>query len=261
MRDELEKLQGTWNIVTLEMDGSKMDADAFTGSKIIVKGARFTTVAMGATYEGRLKLDLTKTPKTIDLLFTEGPEKGNTSLAIYELNRDTWRMCLTLRGDQRPSKFATAPGSGLALETLRREKAWAKPSAEPGVSAAPPGEPIPELEGEWAMLACTRDGHPLDKSMMNSAKRVTRGHDTTLFFGQQVFMKAQITIDRSQAPTAIDYLLTYGQGSGKTQYGIYQIEGDTLKIGFSSPGDSRPADFTTTPGDGRTVTAWRRIKK
>jgi uncharacterized protein (TIGR03067 family) len=80
MKDELEKLQGTWNIMALEVEGSKMTPDAFTGSKIIVKGDNFTTVAMGASYEGTLKLDVTKTPKTLDLLFTEGPEEGNTSL-------------------------------------------------------------------------------------------------------------------------------------------------------------------------------------
>jgi uncharacterized protein (TIGR03067 family) len=47
MGDDLDGLQGTWNIVSLEMDGQKMPA---AGARIVVRGDRFTTIAMGATY-------------------------------------------------------------------------------------------------------------------------------------------------------------------------------------------------------------------
>ncbi len=61
------------------------------------------------------------TPKTFKLHFTTGPEAGNTSAGIYELDGDTWKICLALRGDNRPESFATAPGSGHACETLKRQ--------------------------------------------------------------------------------------------------------------------------------------------
>ena len=190
MKEELKKLQGTWNIVAFELDGRKMPA---VGSKIVVKGNRFTTIAMGATYDGTLAVDVTKTPKTFDLIFTAGPEKGNTSFGIYELDGDTWKICLAITGKDRPKKFATKPGSGHALETLKRERrADSQHSGESEKRTQRPHdagnvhpEPAVELEGEWSML----------------------------------------------------------------------------KLCFSTPGQKRPTDFATTPGDARTVTVWRLVKK
>ncbi len=117
---ELDKLQGTWNVVSLEVDGQKMPAAVFNGSKIVVEGANFTSIAMGANYEGTIEVDAAHTPKTFDLRFTVGPEKGNTNFGIYELDADTWKICLSINGKDRPAKFATAPGTGHALETLQR---------------------------------------------------------------------------------------------------------------------------------------------
>src|SRR5258705_1875149 len=114
MTGDIGKLQGAWNIVALEMDGRSMGT--LGASRIVVQGDRFTTLSMGATYEGVVELDEASTPKTLDMTFTAGPEKGNTSLGIYELDGDTWRICLTVTGTRRPGTFATNPGSGLALE-------------------------------------------------------------------------------------------------------------------------------------------------
>src|SRR5271155_4651686 len=73
MNEELEKLQGTWNIMTLEVEGQNVSAAFFTGARIVVKGDNFSTVSMGAPYAGTLALDVTGTPKTFDILFKEGP--------------------------------------------------------------------------------------------------------------------------------------------------------------------------------------------
>ena len=51
-----------------------------------------------------------------------------------------------------------------------------------------------------------------------------------------------------------------GFSAGKKQLGIYEVEGDTFKACFSKPGDERPTDFTSKPGDGRTVSVWKREK-
>ena len=96
VKEELQKLQGTWTFVSLEVDGNKTPEAALKGSTVVVKGDTFTTVTGDVTYKGTFKLDVAKKPKTIDLMFTEGPEKGNTSLAIYELDGDAWRICLDI---------------------------------------------------------------------------------------------------------------------------------------------------------------------
>ena len=121
MNEELEKLQGTWNIMTLEVEGQNVSAAFFTGARIVVKGDNFSTVSMGAPYAGTLALDVTGTPKTFDILFKEGPHKGLASLGIYELNGSAWKICLGFAGKDRPKDFTTTAGSGHALETLERQ--------------------------------------------------------------------------------------------------------------------------------------------
>jgi uncharacterized protein (TIGR03067 family) len=122
MDEELEKLQGEWNVVFLEVNGLVPAPHTYAGAKMIIEGNKFISIAMGAKYGGIIDLDSTTDPKSFGLKFTEGPEKGNTNLGIYELEGDRWRICLTMTGGSAPREFATSPGSGRALETLDRVK-------------------------------------------------------------------------------------------------------------------------------------------
>lgn len=120
--DDAERLQGTWNFVSLEVEGSKLPDAMLSGSKIIIKGDNFKSISAGVTYEGKIKIDSSKTPRNLDLIFTDGPEKGRTSFGIYDLSGDDLKICLSLAGNTRPTEFASKPGSGFAFETLKREK-------------------------------------------------------------------------------------------------------------------------------------------
>lgn len=90
-------------------------------ARIVIQQDKFVSLAMGATYEGTIEIDAGQSPKTFNLHFTAGPEAGNTSPGIYELDGENWKICLALRGDNRPQGFATAPGSGHACEILKRQ--------------------------------------------------------------------------------------------------------------------------------------------
>ncbi len=116
MKKGLAELQGAWAVATLEIDGRTMPAGA---AKIVVKGDRFTSSGMGATYRGTMRVNTASTPYTLDMVFTAGPEKGNVNRGIYEVGGDGWKLCLNMTGGVRPDEFATRPGSGLARR-LRR---------------------------------------------------------------------------------------------------------------------------------------------
>ncbi len=120
--EEYAKFEGTWQIVSLEVDGMKLPAETIKDSRLIIKGKEFTMKEKIATYKGTFTIDAGKKPKTIDLKFTEGPEKGNTSYGIYELDGDDFKLCLTITAKDRPAEFATKAKSGLGLEVLKREK-------------------------------------------------------------------------------------------------------------------------------------------
>jgi uncharacterized protein (TIGR03067 family) len=251
---DLDKLQGAWSVTSLELDGQRMPAPE--SAQIVVDGERFQSLGMGAVYEGRVEINAGKKPKQFDLVFTKGPETGNRSLGIYELNGDAWKICMTVTGKTRPSEFATSPGSGCALETLRRggTAVAVEVDVPAGVGSAA-NDPAPELEGEWQMTACSGDGYPVPESMVKTGRRVARGGVTESFFGDKRIMKARYTVDRSAEPHTIDYALN----GGGAQYGIWRFVGEILEISFALPGKARPADFEAAKG--RTVTSWRRVRE
>lgn len=253
MKAEIADLQGTWEIVALEVEGKTLGESGFQGSRIVVKGNTFTTISMGSTYGGTLAVDAAKTPKTLDLRFKAGPEKGNTSLAIYELDGDTWTLCLTITGKTRPTAFATNAGSGHALETLKRQTG---PSAPDLLRAE-----LARLEGEWSLVSGVRDGQALPKDFVQTGKRLVKGNETTVLFGGQVFLKAAFSLGLANEPKTIDYILTAGPNQGEAQNGIYRLEGDTVTYSLAAPGRPRPTDFTIRPGDGGTLTVWKRKTK
>jgi RNA polymerase sigma-70 factor (ECF subfamily) len=251
IKSDVEKLQGTWSLVTLEMNGlAVQDNPLIQGAKIIVKGDTFTTVSMGATYNGTFKVDATKSPKTIDMTYADGPEKGNTSLAIYELEGDAWKLCIALTGKERPREFAARAGTNHALETLKRQT---DDQAQEAIK-----KELALLEGEWSMVSGEIGGQKMPDEMLKTAKRVGKGNETTTTMGGQLFMKATITIDPTKKPKTIDYQMTDGFSKGKTQFGIYEVNGDTVRFCFASPGKDRPPDFTTKAGDDRTLSVWKR---
>jgi len=256
LKDDLELLQGLWNVTALEVEGQTMPAAMLANATIVIKGTRFTSNGMGAVYEGILKLDAASTPRQLDMEFDAGPEKGNTNLGIYELKRDKWTICLATRGTVRPAAFASLPGSGFALESLTRGKARVQKMEAPVKTDSAPAT---EFEGEWQMISGTMNGEPMSQSDVQWVKRVTHGNQTTVYAGPQVMMAMQFTSDASKKPGNIDYFNTAGSNKGKNQEGIYEFEGDLLKVCVSAPGSPRPAQFESAPGDRRTLTTWKRI--
>jgi uncharacterized protein (TIGR03067 family) len=141
--------------------------------------------------------------------------------------------------------------SGLAACVL--SQAWAQDSEATKKEMA-------QLQGEWSMVSGSTDGQPIPDEIRKQMKRVCKGDKATTTMGAQVILRATITLDPSKQPKTINYQMTAGFTKGKTQLGIYELDGDTFRSCFSAPGDARPTDFTTQPGDHRTLTVWKREK-
>lgn len=262
MASDLDLLQGAWLVESLELDGNSVDGGTLSEARIEIEGSRFTSTGMGAVYAGSVKLDEAAKPRRIDLHFDSGPEAGNVNRGIYELKGGVWKLCLATRGDARPAAFATAPGSSIALEILRRAekpKAARKAMAAAATAAGSGPAHTTELEGEWQMIEAIMNGARLDEASVQWVRRVNRGNVTTVSAGPQTMLKAEFTHDASQSPGTIDYLNLAGANKGKRQQGIYSLKNGVLSISMAAPGAARPEDFQTAKGDGRTYTVWKRI--
>jgi uncharacterized protein (TIGR03067 family) len=282
MSREIDALQGSWTITALENDGAEMPSSAFIGAGITIDGDRFTSTGMGGTYEGTVVIDETKKPKTLDLIFTHGHAAGTRNVGIYTLDGGRWTICLATRGNRRPRAFATRPDMGLALETLeraitsgsanrkRRSGAKGKVGASPASvhasspalrTSKPPTGATTAWEGEWAMVSGIFNGVPMAESMVTWVKRVTRGDVTEVVAGPQTMLRARFTLDDARHPHVVEYTNLAGPNKGKAQTGIADMTGDTLRICMAAPGRPRPDGFSSTPGDGRSFTTWRFVKK
>jgi uncharacterized protein (TIGR03067 family) len=121
-KKEIERFQGTWKFESIEIGGAKMDVKLFKDSRLTIKGDKFSQAEGKQTTHGTFKVDVTKKPKTLDVTFTDGPEKGKTMQGIYELDGDTYKACFDLAGKERPTKFESKKGTMVVVEVLKREK-------------------------------------------------------------------------------------------------------------------------------------------
>jgi uncharacterized protein (TIGR03067 family) len=122
-KKDLKLFEGTWKITSMEAEGMKLPEDQFKNDKLVCKGNEFTyTDAGGAAHKGTFKIDPTKKPKTMDITFTDGPNKGETMLGIYEISEDTYKLCMKPMSKDRPTEFSSKAGSGQVVEVLKKEK-------------------------------------------------------------------------------------------------------------------------------------------
>ena len=130
-----------------------------------------------------------------------------------------------------------------------------------GAEAESAKKDLAQLQGEWSMASGIRGGQALPNEMLKNSRRVCKADETTVVVGGQLLMKARFTLDSSKKPKSIDYQITDGPNAGKTQLGIYELDGDTVKFCFAAPGKDRPTDFSSKAGDGGTLSVWNRDKK
>lgn len=119
-------LVGTWRAVSLEANGTVAAADDVRKITVVNAGdGGWTVYAEGRVVaKGTNELLPWSVPKGIDFVVTEdadGPRgDGQRQLGIYELEQNTRRLCFAPPGADRPTSFASPPGSGLVLVTFER---------------------------------------------------------------------------------------------------------------------------------------------
>src|SRR5688572_16398114 len=120
---ELKKFQGTWTFESLEAGGKKLAADVFKEMTVTFEGDKYSVKMGDMVVEAvTLKLNPSKSPKTLDAKVTDGPNKGNLILGIYEIDGDTLKVCFDEKGVKRPTEFKTAADSQATLVVHKRAK-------------------------------------------------------------------------------------------------------------------------------------------
>jgi uncharacterized protein (TIGR03067 family) len=251
LKQEYARFEGVWSLALVEVDGVKQPAASFESTRVIIlKDGHFVVVQGPRITHGVFKLDVTKSPKQWDQTATLGA-KTRTVSCIYELDADSYKLCGSVRGNERPTTFGSTPGSGLIYQVLKRENQSVKSAlADAGRR---------ELAGTWQAVSYALDGKPASSDDMKQIKLIIDAQGkTSAFRGDQLFIASTTEIDPSQSPMTMDITFTIGDNNGKTALGIYKIEGGVLTICRSGPGQPRPNEFASDPGSGHTLMSYRK---
>jgi len=130
-----------------------------------------------------------------------------------------------------------------------------------------------KMQGDWMAVSMTVNGSKLADDEAQILFRTVTGEKYTVFrfsnpIGQGTFKidatKRPKTIDSTPASTTPATSPSAGKSvpaKSKPILGIYELDGDTLKICNSLSGKPRPTDFAAKTGSSHTCIVWQREKK
>jgi uncharacterized protein (TIGR03067 family) len=152
---EAQSLDGTWEISTVIDDGRVVEPtdvllNYAADGRVVIRGQSVELVVPMTFQRKQLPfvVDDTKSPMTVDLA---GAQKTG-GRGIFMASRDTLVLCLASRDKGRPASFASLPGSGNLLVTLKRTTSGGGSPSFPG---QPPSAPSYEDEQLRRMLVGT----------------------------------------------------------------------------------------------------------
>jgi uncharacterized protein (TIGR03067 family) len=150
-----QSLDGTWEITAVIDDGRVIEPTSVllnyaADGRVVIRGQTVELV-VPMTYQRKqlpFVANNSQSPMTVDLA---GAEKTG-GRGIFLASKDSLVLCLASRDRGRPTTFASLPGSGNLLVTLKRTAAGSGNSPIPG---QPPAVPTYEDEQLRRMLVGT----------------------------------------------------------------------------------------------------------
>jgi uncharacterized protein (TIGR03067 family) len=120
---DLARMQGSWHVATLVENGKAVPQDVTKALAIVIKGDRMTINNDGKPESDyTFKIDPNQKPSTIDMIITDGMDKGKVAPGIYVLGADTLEICVDEELKSRPASFAEKDTKTCSVITLKRKK-------------------------------------------------------------------------------------------------------------------------------------------
>jgi uncharacterized protein (TIGR03067 family) len=120
---DLDRMQGTWIVVSLVEEGKAVPAKETEILEYVISKDVFTVYEKGKiVVQDQIKLDPTKTPKTIDFTHLVGDDKGKSELAIYVFEKDQLKLCINEKAKERPTVFDGKETQSYSVLVLKKKE-------------------------------------------------------------------------------------------------------------------------------------------
>lgn len=115
-------LEGRWIAVEAELGGNKMSSSLLSSILLTIKNNAYTARVADVTDKGTLSLNTDLVPHTMDIVGTDGPNKGKTIKVIHKVAANELVVCYNLSGDEYPEEFVSRLNSQLFLVKYKRRR-------------------------------------------------------------------------------------------------------------------------------------------
>ena len=105
---------------------------------------------------------------------------------------------------------------------------------------------LKKFEGTWTMLYAERNGVLAREEAIKNIRVIIKGDKFTIKEGDST-VEGSLVVDPSKEPRAYDAKATQN-GEKLTTVGIYEFDGDTLKVCYTREDGERPKEFSTKGG-------------
>lgn len=116
-----------------------------------------------------------------------------------------------------------------------------------------------KLLGQWTAMSGETSGGAFKP---DDLKNTSLNADSELWlYGKANIKGGQFALNPGQKPKTIDVTAWNGVAEGPTVLGIYELDGDTLRLCWAESGKPRPAEFAASGKDGVTLMTFHRVVK
>ncbi len=116
------------------------------------------------------------------------------------------------------------------------------------------------LLGEWKCASAIVDGNPLPQKTADLLHLTLTKDRYITKKGDEVLFDSVYRVDASSKPHRIFMVGTEGALTGKEAGGIYKVDGHSLTLCYSMPGDPVPTNFTSSAGSKAYLITWNRAQ-
>ena len=231
-------LIGNWKMVSGTKGGAestrmpaaiKISDDAFT----------IPSEQGGEPFVMSYKIDMSKTPHTIDFNIESGPIPQGQAIGILKLKEDKLTLVYDPTGQNRPEKFESTEENGFLMFVMKKLPKGVDPEVNK------------KLIGTWVIKSGMRSGSEVAEERMEGNIEIDEETITIPGATDDETFVIGYKIDASKSPMQIDMAIESGPApEGAPAIGIIKMGDGEFKLCYDAEGGARPEKFESTEENG-----------